>query len=140
MKHKEEIDYDINNCNIYLEQNIIEDKKCSLTCNIKDIKTCHMNKEINNVFSNLISKFIKVKIQTRGKKHYYLDIISDNTEKQKLKEDIEQYIDKIIEEFSEEPKIKGMALQNNRLFKITKKISNIEKYNYKLFQLLVTKG
>ena len=58
---------------------------------------------------------------TRGKKHNYLSIILYYHSQDKLKIDMEYYINNMVQKFLEELSGKGKALQNSTLLKVSTK-------------------
>ena len=96
----------------------------TVTWHVDDVKFSHVCKQANKEFiewcekkygSNL-SGHIKL---TRGKKHEYLKMLLDYSEKGKLKMDMRSYIKNVTEAFPESLSDKVICPWTTRLFKIT---------------------
>ena len=76
----------------------------TVTWHVDDVKVGHISKQVNEEFikwcekkyGSDLNEHIKV---TRGKKHEYLAMLLDYSDKEKLKIDIKAYIQDIVETF-----------------------------------------
>lgn len=83
------------------------DRNTIIVFHVDDVKSSHRNSRVNDDFTKLLQKKYsthgEVKIH-QGKKHNYLGMIFDYTEKGKLKIDMTSYIEDMIDEFPDELK------------------------------------
>ena len=121
-----------------------------LIWNVDNIKASYDYSKVNTRFTKQVkdaygsNELGHVKV-TRRKRHNYIDVFLDCNKEEKLKVDTEYCINNIVNEFSEELKLKRKILQNNSLFKVNEKSPTLDKerantfYSFEIKRIFLVK-
>ena len=140
----ESIGFKINPYDICVANRNVEGHQQTVTWHVDDVKVSHVSKKANEEFINWCEKkygsdlngHIKV---TRGKKHEYLAMLLDYSEKGKLKIDMRSYIKDIIETFPENLSDKIKCPWTTRLFNNNNNSKILNQQKKEIFHTYVMK-
>jgi hypothetical protein len=140
----QEIGFEINPYDICVANRIIEGKQQTITWHVDDLKSSHVSAAVNDHFHQwLESKYGDPQIgqvkAVRGKRHDYLGMILDYTEVGKVKIDMSNYIDAMVNEFPEDVEEKTTPWTGN-LFKVDSSSPKLSKLKSEQFHTFVAKG
>jgi hypothetical protein len=142
-KDVESIGYVINPYDICVANKIVKGHQHTIIWHVDDVMGSHVDPSVNSAFAAWCDKLYgskelgHVKIK-RGKVHEYLGMVLDFSKKQKLKIDMQYYIDSMVESFPYE--IKDQAYPwNANLFRIDNKVEELDAEKSKLLHTFVMK-
>ena len=130
-KDLKEIGFKINPYNPCIANRIIQGKQHTVIWHIDNLKSSHMNPEVNNEFLHWLKKTYtsenigKIKA-VRGKTHNYLTMALDFTIPEVLQVDMTAYIKKMTDEFPEILQGKTKHLWSETVSKVDKKSNRLK--------------
>jgi hypothetical protein len=144
-KDIEEIGFKVNPYDPCVANRIVNGKQHTIVWHVDDLKSSHVDPEVNRKFLVWLNKkyaddgIAEVKA-TFGKVHDYLGMTLDFTEDGILKVDMKDYIDGMIEEFTENVKVERTCPWTEKLFKIDKTSHDLDRKRAEEFHTFVAKG
>ena len=122
----------------------INGKQYTITWHVDDVKSSHVDAKVNDDYHAWCEKKYGNKdtghiTTVRGKKHDYLTMNLDYSDKGKLKIDMMYYIDNMIEEFLYEVNEQKAAPWNDKLFKVNKSVKKIDERKRAIVHAFVMK-
>jgi Reverse transcriptase (RNA-dependent DNA polymerase) len=143
-KDLEEVGFKVNPYDPCVANRIVKGKRQTITWHVDDLKSSHEDPEVNDEFHTWLNmKYGDKKLgkfhTVRGKHHQYLGMILDYSTPRKLKLDMKDYIEKMIEEFPETLKESNYPWNEN-LFKEDEKAIRLSKERSEMFHKIVAKG
>ena len=144
-KDIEDIGFIINPYDPCVANRIVKGKQHTTTWHVDDVKSSHVDKEINDEFLHWLKAMYasdgigEVKA-TRGLKHDYLGMVLDYTLPGALKIDMTQYVNAMIEDFPAELAGVSKCAWNENLFKVDKDAKKLCKERAAIFHTFVMKG
>ena len=141
----ESIGYEVNPYDNCVANKMINGKQHTITWHVDDVKASHEDAKVNEEFYNWCeSKYGEDNIGhvevVRGKKHDYLAMILDYTEKGKLKIDMKYYIENMVKEFPYELNEKAKSPWNDKLFKVNNETKKLDEKRKAIFHTYVMKA
>jgi Reverse transcriptase (RNA-dependent DNA polymerase) len=127
-KDLEEIGFEVNSYNSYVANRIVREKRHTITWHVENLKSIHEDPKFNNEFHKWLDKKYgdkklgKVRA-VRGKVHDYLGMKLDYTTPKELKLSMQDYIEKVINEFPDTLG-KSKCPWSKNLLKISEKVSH----------------
>jgi Reverse transcriptase (RNA-dependent DNA polymerase) len=140
----EEIGFKVNPYDPYVANRIVKGKRHTITWHVDDLKSSHEDAKVNDEFHKWLDmkyggdKLGKVRA-TRGKVHNYLGMTLDYSTPKKLKLSMQDYIEKMINEFPEALKDSNCPWNEN-VFKVNEEAEKLSKDKSELFHKFVAKG
>ena len=144
-KDIEEIGYEVNPYDICIANKMVNGHQHTITWHVDDVKSSHVDPQVNEDFYKWCEQKYgedgigKVSV-SRGKRHDYLAMILDYTEKNKLKLDMKYYIEDMIKEFPYELKSRTKTPWNDKLFKVNDKTKKLDDDRKSIFHTFVMKA
>ena len=140
----ESIGYKVNPYDPCVANKVIKGKPHTIVLHVDDVKASHVDPQVNDEFhkwceSKYGDKDIGHVEVVRGKKHDYLAMNLDYSEKIKLKIDMRYYIENIIEEFPHEIKTKKATPWSDKLFKVNGSVKKLDETIKVTFHIFVIK-
>jgi hypothetical protein len=137
--------YEVNPYDHCVANKMINEKQHTLTWHVDDVKASHVDTQVNDEFHRWCERKygnsdIGHVVVTRGKKHDYLAMNLDYSEKNKLKIDMRYYTDNIIEAFPYELKAQTVAPWNDKLFKVNDSVKKLDEKRQAIFHTFVMKS
>ena len=135
--------FKVNNYDPCVANKMVNGKQLTLTWHVDDIKMSHQDEDVLNNFIEWLTKTYgdigEVKV-TEGKRHHHLGMILDYTEEGSVKIDMCDYVNEMIEDFSEDLKGKVTSIASENLFKVDKASPLLNKDKAKEFHTTVAKA
>jgi len=144
-KDIEEIGFEVNPYDPCVANRMVNGKQHTIVWHVDDLKSSHVDPEVNKEFLVWLNKkyaddgIAEVKA-TFGKVHDYLGMTLDFTEGGVLKVDMKDYVNAMIEEFSENVKVERTCPWSEKLFKVDKTSRELDKKKAEEFHTFVAKG
>ena len=137
--------YEINPYDPCVANKLIDGTQHTITWHVDDVKASHVNPKVNDAFHKWCEEMYGSEenghvTAVRGKRHDYLGINLDFSEKGKLKVDMKYYIEQMIAEFKHEVKDTKRALWNDKLFKVSTSSKKLDKQRKAEFHTFVMKA
>ena len=134
----------MNPYDICVTNRIVQGKQHTITWHVDDVKSSHVDPKVNDDFYEWCVKMYgeigEVK-NVRGKKHDYLAMILDYSEKGKLKVDMKYYIKAMVDDFPLDfGERQTTAPWNDKLFKVIEKEKKLNEKERKIFHTFVMKS
>ena len=141
----EGIGYKVNPYDPCVANKMINGKQHTITWHVDDVKSSHVDPKVNDAFHAWCEKMygsdeIGHVTTVRGKVHDYLAMNLDYSEKNKLKVDMEYYIDNMIEEFPFQLDKQSKTPWNDKLFKVNETVKNLDEKRKAIFHTFVMKA
>ena len=140
----ESIGYEVNPYDNCVANKMIKDHQHTITWHVDDVKSSHVDPEVNNEFYKWCeSKYGEDNIGhvelVKGKKHDYLAMILDYSEKGKLKVDMKYYIENMEKDFPYELNAQTKTPWNDKLFKVSNSAKKLDEERKSIFHTFVMK-
>ena len=134
----------MNPYDVCVANRIVKGKQHTITWHVDDVKSSHVDPKVNDDFYEWCVKMYgeigEVK-NVRGKKHDYLAMILDYSEKGKLKVDMKYYIKAMVDDFPLDfGERQTTAPWNDKLFKVIEKEKKLNEKERKIFHTFVMKS
>ena len=141
-KDLENIGFKFNDYDPYIANRLVNGYQHTVRFHVDDLLSSHVDPKVNDRFQVWLEKMYgkyKAVEPTRGKKHDYLGMLVDFTEKGKVKIDMVKYVESMIEDFPEKiNKISKTPAAENLLEIGTGKL--LDKAKSKAYHTTVAKG
>jgi hypothetical protein len=131
-----------NSYNQCIMNKIINGKQCTILWHMDDLKNSHVNPKVVTSILDMLSKRFAMETAftiTRGKKHTYIGIDIDYSEKGNVKLSMKEYIQECIDEFPEDTSSPVTTLASNRLFDVDNDAIPLSEARSALFCQIVAK-
>ena len=143
-KDLESIGFEVNPYDICVAHRTIKGRQQTVTWHMDDVKVSHISPEVNKEFLNWceekygsdLNRPVKV---VKGKIHEYLAMKLDYSIPQKLRVDMQDYIEELITIFPEKLSEKIKYPWTTRLFNMNDKIKSLDEYRKDIFHTYVIK-
>ena len=101
--------FEINDYDPCVANKIVNDKQCTITWYVDDLKVSHVDQGVvDEIVQKIIDKFGDLSV-TKGKHHTYLGMGITYNEDQTVSISMDEYVEEVIDTFSKEPKITSKA-------------------------------
>jgi hypothetical protein len=133
----------INPCDWCVANKMINGKQCTILWHVDDLKTSHVDPEVNTEIIKLINdefgKEAPITV-TRGKTYDYLDMTLDCTEKVKVKIKMINYVEKMLADLPEEMDGEAPTPAANHLFAVDDDCPKVDERKAQFFHTHTAKS
>jgi hypothetical protein len=120
----------------------INGKQCTILWHVDDLKISHVDLNVVTTILNMLGKHFAMETAltiTRGKRHTYIGIDIDYSEKGTVKLSMKDYIQECIDEFPEDTSSPVTTPASNRLFDVNDNATPLDESRSALFHQNVAK-
>ena len=137
--------YEINPYDPCVANKLIDGKQHTVTWHVDDVKASHEDFKVNDAFHKWCedkygSEELGHVTAVRGKRHDYLGVNLDFSEKGKLKVDMIYYIERMMKEFQHDVKESTRAPWSDKLFKVSTSAEKLDEERKSEFHTFVMKA